>query len=115
MVVDPELGQRGGIRESCYPRSELDVGGVASTNRQGQLRWLLSQIICEVDPRTIYAAPISFVATAMSASAETTTARIISTGGDVVIDVFSWDSAGNSAPNVRFSWRYWSLSEVPVQ
>ena len=107
VFVDPELGAGDGIREKCFNSNGLDVGGKSVTSDEGKFTWKLSNFICEVG-RLNVSEPACFVATARSNSPVFLTSSTVSVGDDLVIDVFSWDTSGNAAPNVRFSWRCWT-------
>jgi hypothetical protein len=111
VIFDPGLGGgTGEVPARCFESSALDLGGQAVTDNAGRLTWKLSDFVCNAD-RAGYQAPASFVTTALSTAPIFLTARILSTGGDLVVDVFSWDTSGAPAPNVRFAWRCW----VPTQ
>lgn len=110
VIFDPDLGGGTEVPARCFDSGSLDLGGQAVTDGAGRLTWKLSNFVCKAD-RTSHAAPIAFVTTAMSNSPIFLTTRTLSTGGDLVIDVFSWDTNGAPAPNVRFAWRCW----VPTQ
>ncbi len=114
VVVDPDIGASDGIREQCFVSHGLDVGGKASTGDAGQLTWKLSKFICETSPPNI-SELASFVATAQSDSPIVLTTRTVSTGNDLVIEVFSWDMNGNPAPNVQFAWRCWAEDRFIVE
>jgi hypothetical protein len=116
VIFDPDLGGDAGPRERCETRPySMDIGGVASTDRDGRFRWKLSDFICN-DPDTSghYSEPISFVATAMRSTPITMTTRVRNVGDDVEIDVFSWDATGDPAPSVRFGWRLWIVGGGPI-
>lgn len=104
--VDPGLGAGGNIRARCFGSHAIDIGGRAVTDSAGRLTWKLSDFVCQ-SGGTDYSDPVSFVATALTNSAVLLTARTASTGGDLVVDVFSWDTNGAPAPKVRFFWRCW--------
>ena len=106
VVFAPEFGS-GRPKENCFGARDLDVGGRAATGRDGKLTWRLSDFICE-QPGGDYTDPVSFVATAQADAAVTITIGAPVVGNDVTLDVFSWDSSGAPAPNVRFSWRFWA-------
>lgn len=104
-IFDPDIGSGKGVPARCFSSHGLDIGGKATTNDAGKLTWKLSNFYCgqfEVSE------PVSFVATARSNSPVFLTSRTISTGDDLVIDVFSWDISGNPAPTVAFAWRCWT-------
>lgn len=105
VFLDPDLGPGDGVKAQCFVRRGLDVGGRARTGDVGRLTWKLSDFVC--DGQSV-AEPASFVATAQSDSAVVLTTKTVSTGDDLVIEVFSWDINGNPAPNVRFAWRCWT-------
>ncbi len=111
VIFDPDLG--GGTGETparCFESGAIDVGGQASTDNAGRFTWKLSSFVCKSD-RANFVKPETFVATAISGSPIFLTTRTVSATGDLVIDVFSWDTDGAPAPNVRFAWRCW----VPTQ
>ena len=110
LLMDPDLGPGEGVRKKCFDSTGLDVGGKAVTDNAGRLLWKLSDFVCVVG-RLSVSEPASFVATARSKSPVFLTSRTISTGDDLVIDVFSWDTSGNPAPKVGFAWRCWIEGE----
>ena len=110
VIFDPNLGGPGEVPARCFESGSLDLAGESVTDSAGRFTWRLSDFICSSD-RAGYLAPASFVTTAMSGAPIFLTARILSSGADLVIDVFSWDVSGAPAPNVRFAWRCW----VPTQ
>lgn len=108
VIFDPDLGGGGEVPVRCFDNESLDLGGHAVTDSAGRLTWKLSSFVCQAD-RSSYVAPATFVTTAMSSSPIFLTTRTLSIGSDLVIDVFSWDTNGVPAPNVRFAWRCWVL------
>jgi hypothetical protein len=113
VIFDPDLGPGDGVRARCFDIQSLDLGGQATTDGAGRLTWKLSNFVCSTQGIS-YLAPSAFVATAMSSSPVFITTRTLSTGSDLVIDVFSWDTDGAPAPNVRFAWRCWVQSQAIV-
>ena len=113
LLFDPDLGPGEGVRKKCSDSTGLDVGGKAVTDNAGRLLWKLTDFICEGDGLSV-SEPASFVATARSKSPVFLTSRTISTGDDLVIDVFSWDTSGNPAPKVGFAWRCWIEVDEPA-
>jgi hypothetical protein len=110
VIFDPDLGGGGEVLARCFDSGALDLGGQAVTDSAGRLTWKLSNFVCKAD-RTSYVAPATFVTTAMSSAPIFLTTQTLSIGSDLVIDVFSWDTNGAPAPNIRFAWRCW----VPTQ
>jgi len=110
VIFDPDLGGGTEVPARCFDSGSLDLGGQAVTDNAGRFTWKLSSFVCKAD-RGNYAAPATFVTTAMSSSPIFLTTQTLSIGSDLVIDVFSWDTNGAPAPNVRFAWRCW----VPTQ
>ena len=108
-VFDPEIGTGGGIRARCFSNNAIDIGGKAVTDSAGRATWKLSDFVCK-SGGTDYIDPVSFVATAMADSAVLMTAQTASTGGDLVVNVFSWNTNGTPAPNVRYFWRCWVMA-----
>ncbi|MGB5558599.1 MAG: hypothetical protein WBN04_11370, partial [Paracoccaceae bacterium] len=84
----------------------MDIGGKSVTGSDGKLRWKLSNYICDIGIVFIDE-PVAFVATARATVARMMTSNTVSTGRDLEIDVFSWDSDGKPASGTRFSWRCW--------
>ena len=113
VLFDPDLGGGIEVPARCFESASLDLGGQAVTDSAGRLTWKLSNFVCRAD-RLNYLAPTSFVTTAMSSSPIFLTTRTLSSGSDLVIDVFSWDTNGAPAPNVRFAWRCWVPSQSIV-
>jgi hypothetical protein len=110
-VFDPEIGAGGGQRETCQDVTAIDVAGQSSTGADGTRRWRLKDFIC--GGRNVQR-PVSFVATAATGRPVTVTARIVSPGPDLEVDVFTWTPAGDPAPNVSFSWRCWAETFLVV-
>ena len=110
VIFDPDLGGASEVPTRCFQSDAIDLGGQAVTDSTGRLTWKLSDFVCKGD-RAGYQAPASFVTTALTSVPIVLTARILSSGGDLVVDVFSWDSNGAPAPNIRFAWRCW----IPTQ
>jgi hypothetical protein len=110
VIFDPDLGGASEVPTRCFESDAIDLGGQAVTDSAGRLTWKLSDFVCKAD-RAGYQAPVSFVTTALTSSPIFLTARMVSSGGDLVVDVFSWDSSGAAAPNIRFAWRCW----IPTQ
>lgn len=106
VVFDPELGGGNSVRARCFDIGSLDLGGQATTGGDGHLTWKLSNFVCRRGGNS-YLTPTAFVTTAISSSPVFLTTRIVSTGPDLVIDVFSWDTNGDRAASVRFAWRCW--------
>jgi len=103
VILDPALGGRGAAPVRCFRSRAFDMGGRANTDSVGRLVWKLSDFVCNPGG-TFYSQPVSFVATAVSSSAQFLTTRMQSTGNDLIIDVFSWDTNGAPAPRVAFAW-----------
>lgn len=108
VIFDPTTsdGSGGGPREFCFAGPGMDIGGKAVTGSDGRMQWKLTNYICENGPLAVDE-PVSFVATPRAASAVMMTSTTVSTGSDLVIDVFSWNPDGSPAPGTRFSWRCW--------
>lgn len=113
VIFDPDLGGGGEVPTRCFESDAIDLGGQAVTDSAGRLTWKLSDFVCKAD-RAGYQAPASFVTTALTGAPIFLSARVVSTGGDLVIDVFSWDTNGAPAPNIRFAWRCWVPSQAIV-
>ena len=56
----------------------------------------------ELPPFTMVDDPVSFVVTAMADSPVFMTAPIVSTGQDLIVNVFSWITDGKPAPKVHY-------------
>ena len=113
VIFDPDLGGGTETPARCFDSGAIDLGGQAVTDSAGRLTWKLSNFVCRADRASIVK-PETFVATAMSSSPIFLTTRTLSAGSDLVIDVFSWDTDGAPAPNVRFAWRCWVPREAIV-
>lgn len=113
VIFDPEFGGGGEVPTRCFESDAIDLGGQAVTDNSGRFTWKLSNFVCKAD-RAGYQTPASFVTTALSSAPIFLTARIVSSGVDLVIDVFSWDTNGAPAPNIRFAWRCWVPSQAIV-
>jgi hypothetical protein len=110
VIFDPDLGGSTEVPARCFASDALDLAGQAVTDSAGRLTWKLSNFVCKPD-RGNYLTPEAFVATAITSSPIFLTTRTLSAGSDLVVDIFSWDTNGAPAPNVRFAWRCW----VPTQ
>lgn len=107
VIFDPDVSDgSGGPREFCFSGQAMDIGGKAVTGSDGKMRWKLTNYICE-DRLMVVDEPVAFVATARATVARMMTSNTVSTGKDLEIDVFSWDSDGNPAGGTSFSWRCW--------
>ncbi len=96
----------GGPREFCFSGQAMDIGGKSITGSDGKMRWILTNYICE-DALRVIEEPVAFVATPRATGPVMMTSNTVSTGNDLVIDVFSWNADGTPAANIRFSWRCW--------
>jgi hypothetical protein len=96
----------GGPREFCFSGQAMDIGGKAVTGSDGKMRWILTNYICE-DALRVIDEPVAFVATPRATGPVLMTSNTVSTGNDLVIDVFSWNTDGTPAASTRFSWRCW--------
>jgi hypothetical protein len=100
--------------KSCSGASLLDVSGVSSSAANGQLIFAISQFVCFPQLHAL-AEPINVVATPRSAGAffVTQTHTLVNNNTDVQISVYTWDAAGNPAPDVSFDWRC-RVVNVPI-
>jgi len=94
---------------SCNESALLDVGGHSSTGADGTATVLVSNFVCNFTTYN-YSEPINVVATPRTASPVflTLTHTLVTQTGqfnDIQINVFTWDTNGNPAPNVSFDWR----------
>lgn len=103
----------GGTKGLCYIGDSLDLGGKAQTGTDGKVSWKLSNFICGPGPAKLDE-PVSFVATARANHPIIITSDIVKTGGDLEIDVYSWELSGEPAPETRFSWRCWVHEPIAV-
>jgi hypothetical protein len=106
LVPDDASHAGGGPREFCFAGQAMDIGGKSITGSDGKMRWTLKDYICE-DPLMFIEEPVAFVATPRAAGPVMMTSTTVSTGNDLVIDVFSWNTNGTPAASTRFSWRCW--------
>ncbi len=101
-VTSREIGTTGDSTKACGDMRLLDVSGIARTDADGSIEFLLSDYLCgDWDFR----APVNVVATPLSSSPVyvTINRRIISR--DIRIAVRSWDANGRPVPLVSFDWR----------
>ncbi len=106
VMFNPDLAGAGEPRRRCGVSSAIDLGGWATTDDNGRRVWQLSHFVCDADS-CVYRRPVSFVATPLSETPVSVTVSIRSTGSDLIVDVFSWNTSGAAAPRVAFSWRCW--------
>lgn len=108
VIFDPShgTGTGGGPREIRFAGQAMDIGGKSITGNDGRMQWKLTNYICEGNLQIIEE-PVAFVATPRATGPVLMTTNTVSTGNDLVIDVFSWTVAGAPAANTRFSWRCW--------
>jgi hypothetical protein len=107
VIFDPDHSSgAGGPREFCFSGQAMDIGGKSITGSDGKMRWILTNYICE-DALRVIEEPVAFVATPRATGPVLMTSNTVSTGTDLVIDVFSWNTDGTPAANTRFSWRCW--------
>ena len=95
--------------KSCIASSLLDASGAVTTGTAGNVTFLLSNVICLPQVRSL-AEPVHLVATAQNPTNPTpfyvtTTHAIVAGGTDVQVTVFAWDAKGNPAPSVLVHWR----------
>ena len=108
----PKLSESlGTSTANCFNSGGLDVGGKAVTDGAGKVTLYLSTFVCLPSLKT--AEPVSFVATARSKNPVIMTYTTVSTGDDLVLEVYSWDTSGNPAPGIDFSWRCWTHTPYP--
>jgi len=112
VVFDPSIGSTGGSRADCLPATAIDVAGQSRTDENATMRWRLSDFLCG---RRNVRRPVSFVATAAEKEPFVVTASVVSVGADLLVDVFTWTSAGDPAPRTLFSWRCWAETFVIVE
>jgi len=92
-------------RKFCTASPLLDASGATTTGTAGNVTFLLSNVICLPQVRSL-AEPINLLATAHSTTPfYVTTTHTLVGGTDVQITLFSWDAKGNPAPNVTVHWR----------
>lgn len=108
VIFDPShgTGTGGGPREFCFAGQAMDIGGKSVTGSDGKMRWVLKNYICD-DRLIAVDEPVAFVATPRATGPVLMTTNTVSSGSDLVIDVFSWTITGAPAANTRFSWRCW--------
>ena len=106
-VFSPEFSAGGtGGRRECSQFGAIDIAGPSQTGDDGKMTWRLTDFICP-GGEPIVEPPASFVATPISQSPVflTTTIEFPDPPSDLIVTVFTWDSAGSSAPRIPFSWR----------
>ncbi len=93
-------------RTQCDPTEAIDIAGQSRTGDNGKMTWRLTDFICP-GGQPIVEPPASFVATPISQSPVylTTTIEFPDPPRDLVVEVFTWDPGGSSAPRIPFSWR----------
>ena len=106
-IFDPDVGGGAEAKRRCDDTTAIDLGGWATTDDNGKRIWQLSDFVCDADSY-VYRRPVSFVATPLSETPVSVTVSIRSTGSDLIVDIFSWDTSGAAAPRVAFSWRCWA-------
>jgi hypothetical protein len=94
----------------CFPNNGIDLSGGSVTDSSGRMTWMLSNFVCpENVPERGFAIdfPVSFVATPQSDKPCYMTAKFIVplVPNDVIFEVYSWNSKGESAPSTPFYWR----------
>ncbi len=105
---------------TCNDANLLDASGLATTGANGQVTFLLSNFVCLPLVRA-FAAPISVLATARSASPffVTTTCTLVpdpnnpASNNDLQITLYAWDANGAPAPSVSVDWRC-RLVSLPI-
>jgi hypothetical protein len=105
---------------TCNDANLLDASGIATTGANGQATFLLSNFVCLPLVRA-FAAPISLLATARSASPffVTTTCSLVpdpnnpASNNDLQITLYAWDANGAAAPSVSIDWRC-RLVSLPI-
>jgi hypothetical protein len=105
---------------TCNDANLLDASGLVTTGANGQITFLLSNFVCLPLVRA-FAAPISLLATARSASPffVTTTCTLVpdpnnaSSNNDLQITLYAWDANGAPAPSVSIDWRC-RLVSLPI-
>jgi len=104
----------------CVDANLLDASGLSTTGANGQVTFLLSNFVC-LDLVRAFAAPISIVATARSASPffVTTTCTLVPDPNnpafmnDLQITLYAWDAKGAAASQVSIDWRC-RLVSLPI-
>jgi len=99
-------------RTECEPTEAIDIVGSSRTGGNGKMTWRLTDFICLIR-QPIVEAPASFIATPISQSPVYLTTTIefpeppanAAGSRDLIVEVFSWDPGGSSAPRIPFSWR----------
>jgi hypothetical protein len=94
----------------CFPSNGIDLSGGSVTDSAGRMTWILSNFVC---PENIPGRgfpiefPVSFVATPLTDKPCYITVKFIvpTIPNDVIIEVYSWDKQGESAPSTPFYWR----------
>ena len=108
-----------GVRVRCVDDEAIDVAGRSGTDEDGRMTWRISDFIC-LGHRTRFREPICFLATPHSKTPIHITTHVSRSilpdaPDDVVVEVFSWDSNGEPAPRVAFSWRCRVLTfDIPI-
>lgn len=105
---------------SCQDANLLDASGLVTTAANGQATFLLSNFVCLPLVRA-FAAPISLLATARSASPffVTTTCTLVpdpnnaASNNDLSITLYAWDANGAPTPSVSIDWRC-RLVSLPI-
>ena len=103
-----------GVRIRCINEHAIDVAGRSGTDQNGRMTWKLSDFICKSDNRR-FQEPISFLATPHAKAPVYVTVHVSQPilpqpPDDVVVRVFSWNSNGEPAPSIPFSWRCRALT-----
>jgi hypothetical protein len=98
----------------CSSGSVLDVYGLWQTGDDGTTTFRLSSFICPTNEK--YVLPINVVATPLATAPRFLTVRrsLLNNGGDVEIQVSTWNPNGTPAPNVVFDWRCRAQLEVVI-
>jgi hypothetical protein len=94
----------------CFRNNGIDLSGGSVTDSAGRMTWILSNFVCPDNiPQRGFPIdfPVSFVATPQSDKPCYVTVKFIVpfVPGDVIIEVYSWNSKGEPAPSTPFYWR----------
>lgn len=102
--------------KSCEKTDLLDVGGNATTGRDGKAHFKLSDFFCpkSLEFKIAFQVPVNFIATPYSKEVPvylTVTKKAIA-DNDMEIIVNSWDKNGAPAANIHFNWRCFVAYDV---
>ena len=113
-VFDPAFSSGSTVGNTkCIQDQAIDIAGQSQTGDDGTMTWRLTDFICRSANTTLVEPPASFVATPISQSPVYLTTTIEfpepaaedESSRDLIVEVFTWDPGGSSAPRIPFSWR----------